>query len=158
MRDEVYKFLDRLDVEYRVEEHEAVFTVAESAKVLTEKVPVKTLLLREEKGERRLMVAMRGDKRLDLKGLAAALDSRRLVFVKADELEYLIGVKPGSVSIFGLLHPNAKNIEALIDNTIMNEEEISFHPNDNTATVFFKASDLPNLIKAMGHKPRQVTI
>ena len=45
-RAKVYTFLDKLGLTYRVQEHEAVFTVAESGKVLAEKVPVKSLLVK----------------------------------------------------------------------------------------------------------------
>ena len=43
-RQKVFELLDGLGIQYRLQEHEAVFTVAESSTVLSEKVPVKSLL------------------------------------------------------------------------------------------------------------------
>ncbi len=90
-RAEVFGFLDERGIAYRLQEHAAVYTVAESSKVLNEKVSVKTLLLREEKGTRLFMVAMRGDIRLDTKNLAHNLGVKKLQFVKTEQVEDLVG-------------------------------------------------------------------
>lgn len=158
MRKPVFALLDELGFAYRVEEHEAVFTVAESSKVLSEKVPVKTLLLREEKGERVFMVAMRGDVRLDTKNLAKELGVKKLQFVKPEQVEELVGVKPGSVSIFGLVHPGSAPLEVVLDQSLLAETEVGFHPNDNTATIFMSPADIEKVFTATGHKYRILTI
>ena len=141
-RQKVFEFLDAYSIPYRLQEHEAVFTVAESSKLLTEKVPVKTLLVGEEKGTREIMVAMRGDERLDMKRFAVTLGVKKLRFVKPERVEELVGVKPGSVSVFGLLHSGAAGL--------LQEKEIGFHPNDNTATVFMQPNDALRAIDSMG--------
>lgn len=150
-RTSVYKLLDGLGIAFRVQEHEAVFTVAESSKILSEKVSVKSLLVREEKGEGVWMVIMRGDKRLDMKLLAHELGVKRIVFVKPENVEPLVGVKPGSVSLFGLLHDGAKHIDVVIDEILMSEPKLGFHPNDNTATVFIRPQDMVRIINQTDH-------
>ena len=154
----VYELLDTLGIAYRVQEHEAVFTVADSCKVLSEKVPVKSLLVREEKGEQVWMVIMRGDVRLDMKLLARELGVKRIVFVRPERVEALVGVKPGSVSLFGLLHDGATRIDVIIDETLMDESELGFHPNDNTATVFITPSDIETILAVTGHIFRKMRV
>lgn len=154
----VTTFLDDHGLPYRLETHEAVFTVAESTKVLSEKVPVKTLLVAEEKGAREFMVAMRGDERLDMKQLAGLLGLKKLRFVKPERVEELVGVKPGSVSVFGLLHDGAEQLELIIDDRLLDEPEIGFHPNENTATVFMTPTDVLQAIAAMGFVPNILTL
>jgi Ala-tRNA(Pro) deacylase len=155
---EVIKFLAQHGIPYRLQAHEAVFTIAESSKLLPEKIPVKTLLVREEKGERVMMVAMRGNERLDMKMLARQLDAKKLRFVKPEDVEALVGVKPGSVSIFGLLHLGAEKLEVILDESLLTEPELGFHPNDNTATVFLAVDDVRRVIESTGHTSLQLRV
>lgn len=157
-RQAVFDFLAEQSIPYRLQEHEAVFRVAESSKVLPEKVPVKTLLLRQDKGDRVCMVAMRGDVRLDVKLLARALGVKKLQFVKPEAVESLLGVPSGSVSIFGLLHPGARQIELVLDRALLSESELGFHPNDNTATVYISPADIERIITATGHSMQIVQL
>lgn len=157
-RAEVFAFLEEQGIAYRLEEHAAVFTVAESSKVMHEKVPVKTLLLREEKGTRVFMIAMRGDVRLDTKNLAKELGVKKLQFVKPENVEALVGVKPGSVSIFGLLHDGSSKLEVVLDESLLGEREIGFHPNDNTATIFMSPQDIEKVFTATGHRWRILAV
>mgnify|MGYP001055294228 CR=1 FL=1 len=154
MRDAVFELLGELEIPYRLEEHDAVFTVAESSLKLPEKVPVKTLLITDGRTERVWMVAMRGLQRLDMKSLARELSAKKLQFVRPELVEGLVGVRPGSVSIFGLLHPGSKDMLVLFDESLMGEPELGFHPNDNTATVFLAPRDIMRVIIATGHECR----
>ncbi|QQS17983.1 hypothetical protein IPL68_05005 [Candidatus Saccharibacteria bacterium] len=65
-----------------------------------------------------------------------------------------VGVRPGSVSIFGLLHPGAQNIQVIVDESLMQEPELGFHPNDNTASVFLKPDDVVRVITITNHDYR----
>mgnify|MGYP001061485366 CR=1 FL=1 len=154
MREAVYTFLEAQNIPYRLQEHEAVFTVAESSMKLPEKVPVKTLLVTDEKKQQVWMVAMRGLNRLDMKNLAQACGVKKLQFVRPERVEELVGVHPGSVGIFGLLHPGAETTHVIVDESLMQEPELGFHPNDNTATVFLKPEDIQKVIIATGHEYR----
>lgn len=158
MRDPVFSLLEELHIPYRLQEHEAVFTVAESSVKLPEKVPVKTLLVTDDKKKQVWMVAMRGLNRLDMKQLARELGVKKLQFVRPERVEELVGVRPGSVSIFGLLHPGSKNMHVLFDESLMQEAELGFHPNDNTATVFLTPADVLTVIQTTGHECRILAV
>jgi len=144
--------LDELGIEHREEEHEAVFTVAESKKVLSEKVPVKSLLLQERKGEGLVLVVMAGDKRLQAKQVSEALSLRKLEFAKPEVLKDTLGVTPGSVSLFGLLHDGSSGVMVVLDKQLIKEDEIGFHPNDNTSTIFIPGIALTKFIEHAGNK------
>lgn len=153
-RQPIFDLLAELQIDYRLQEHRAVYTVAESSDVLPDKVPVKTLLVTDDKKSHVWMVAMRGDVRLDMKELAKVLGAKKLQFVRAERVEEIVGVPPGSVSIFGLLHPGSHDVQVILDEALMNEKEIGFHPQDNTATVFIQPSDLAQIVDATCHKYR----
>ena len=151
MKRKIEEALKSLDIEFRVEQHEAVFTVAESRKVLTDKVPVKSLLLQERKGERNVLVVMAGEKRLQSKQVSEALGLKKLEFAKPDKLKELLDVTPGSVSLFGLLHEGSKGLMVVVDEELIKAEEIGFHPNDNTSTIFIPGNQLTEFVEHTGH-------
>jgi Ala-tRNA(Pro) deacylase len=152
IKDEVIRVLDELKVPYRVVEHPAVFTVAESMEVVKEKRPIKNLLLQEKGDGRKFLVVMDGNTRLDPKDLAQKLDAKKLSFAKPEVLLQTLGVTPGSVSPFGLLLDSSKGIEVVIDEVLLAEKELGFHPNDNTATFFIPGESLAKLVEHSGHQ------
>jgi Ala-tRNA(Pro) deacylase len=144
--------LQNLGIPFRRVAHEAVFTMAESKGVLAEKVPVKNLLLQEEKGDRKILVVMCGDKRLDTKALARTLGTKKLRFASAETLFDSLGVTPGSVSLFSLFHDNSDGVEIVVDQALTAEQEVGFHPNDNTATIFIPGASVETVLRHTGHK------
>jgi Ala-tRNA(Pro) deacylase len=154
MKQRVLDFLREAGISYRWVDHPPVFTVEESLRELGEedKCPIKNLLLEERKGERKLLVIMGGEQKLDTKLLSQRLGCGKLRFASADILEQTLGVKPGSVSIFGLLHEGSKQVEVVIDQALLKADELGFHPNDNTATLFISPRALEQITKLTGHK------
>jgi Ala-tRNA(Pro) deacylase len=147
----VIALLDSLNISYRLEEHPAVYTVAESMNHLVDKRPIKNLVLKEKGKGRKFMIIMDGLKRLDLKRLAQQLDAKKLSFASANMLMETLGITPGSVSIFSLLNNTAKDIEVVIDESLLQEAELGFHPNHNTATIFIPAQAMASIINSTGH-------
>jgi len=151
MKQQISRLLDELQIKYRSDKHKAVFTVADLAELNDGTVPIKNLLIQEDSGIRKFLVVMVGNKRLDLKDLRIKLNSKRLRFASDNTLLQTFGVKPGAVSIFGMLSKDADDVEVLIDGEILNmDDEIGFHPNDNTATIFISANDLLSILKKIG--------
>lgn len=73
-------------------------------------------------------------------------------------MEQTLGVKPGSVSVFGLLNDKSKKVEVAIEEGLLNEPEIGFHPNVNTATFLIPGSSLVQIINFTGHKYNTVKV
>lgn len=148
----IQNILDSLEIPYRVLLHPAVFTVEESTQHLSDKIPVKNLVLYEEKGTRVFLVIMAGLKRLDTKRLASALTAKKLRFASADMLLAVLGVTPGSVSLFNLYHSGSNNIEVVFDQELLDADELGFHPGANTATVFIPSASVETILKHTGHR------
>lgn len=152
MKDEISGLLRKLNVPHRFIKHAAVFTVAEAMGAIEDKRPIKNLLLREEKGERLILVIIDGEQKLDTKTLAKVLGIKKLQFAKPEILKATFGVEPGAVSLFGVLHPGAKEVEVIIDETLTGELEVGFHPNENTSTIFIPGSAIETTLQNTGHR------
>jgi Ala-tRNA(Pro) deacylase len=146
--------LDALGIPTTTVEHEAVFTVEQSA-ALRAGIPgvhTKSLFLIDPDG-RMVLVVAKDDTRVDLKGLAKRLGVGRLSFCKPERLEAVLGVRPGSVTPFTLINASSAGVMVVVDQAIMNFAEVNCHPLENTATTRLATSDLIAFIKACGHEP-----
>jgi len=143
------KFLKEAGIKFRVVEHEPVYTVAESVAHMPDAFPVKNLLLMEEKGERLVLVIMKGDERLDVKQIALELGTKKLRFAKPEVLMAKLGVLPGSASLFSLLHSGSVDVEVAVDSRLVNREEVGFHPSNNTQTILIAGKDIETFMKAI---------
>lgn len=70
-----------------------------------------------------------------MKTLAPKLGIKRISFASAERLKKYLDLNPGSVSIFGLLNDVDKKVELFLDSSVLQAENVTFHPNDNAATV-----------------------
>ena len=66
-------------------------------------------------------------------------------------MDKYLGLKPGSVSPFGLINDETYHVHLFIDKNLKKAERLSFHPNDNTATIVIDNSDFIGFLKAMGN-------
>lgn len=148
----ISEMLRSLGISFHIEQHAAVFTVAESLAHLEDKQPVKNLLLQEKGAGRKILVIMDGAVRLDVKQIAGLLQTRKLSFAPAEVLQQVLGVSPGLVSLFSLGNDITKQVEVVVDGRLLTAPEVGFHPNDNTATVFIPGSDIPQIIQQSGHQ------
>lgn len=153
----VIEFLERQHIPYRWVDHPAVFTVAESAGLIEDKTPIKNLLLRSRGGQTFLII-MAGNERLDLKTTAVTLGVKKLHFADSNTMMSSVGVLPGSVSLFGILHPGSKDIEVILDAKLMTGKELGFHPNDNTATLFITPADVEQILRHTGHHYKVINL
>jgi len=153
--DQVIELLEKLRISYRIVEHEPVFTVQESSQLLAEKTPVKNLLLEDVASDKAFLVIMSGTDRLDTKNLSSQLGVKKLRFAKPDRLMALLGVTPGSVSLFSLLNAEPGTVELIVDKKLLSAEELGFHPNDNRSTIFLSVENVFNVIeKIFGSSPK----
>ena len=108
--------------------------------------PVKNLFLRNKKGNREYLVILGVDKRADLRQLVKIIGDDRFSFGSAERLMQTLGVTPGSVSPFGLLHDGSRQVLVIIDKDLRGAERLIFHPNDNTASVTISFADLERFL------------
>lgn len=139
-------FLEKLEIVYELLEHKAVYTVEEAMAELPGRTEIKNLFIQDDKGKRQYLVIMPGLKKLDLKQLAVDLGEKKVRFCSPEKVEAMLGVKPGSVSIFCCLNPNSHHVKLIFDETLLSEPDLGFHPIVNTATVFVPTDSIHKIL------------
>jgi Ala-tRNA(Pro) deacylase len=136
-REKVFQVLDSLGIRYEVHEHPPVPTVDEAmpfwAKI--EATHCKNLFFRNHKGNRHYLVILRHDRQLDIRDLEQRLRQGKISFASPKRMEKYLGLSGGSVSVFGLINDTNNHVHLFLDNALKSSERITFHPNENTATV-----------------------
>jgi len=153
-RDALLSRLAELGIPAATVEHDPVFTVEQSA-ALRLSLPgahTKNLFLTDKDG-RMVLVVAKDDTRVDLKALAKRLGAGRFSFGKAELLEAVLGVSPGSVTPLALIHPSAAEVVVVVDQALVDFAEVNCHPLENTATTRLATKDLIRFIEACGHQP-----
>ena len=156
----LYEALDRLGISHHTVEHEAVFTVAQSAPIKAA-LPgghAKTLLVRDRR-DLFLIVAL-GAARVDLKGVGRALEaSGRLSFAGSETLLATLGLTPGSVTPFGLMHEGAGAIRTVVlDGALLAHDPVWFHPLRNTASTAVSPQGLRTFCAAYAADVREMGV
>lgn len=153
-RDELMVRLAALGIETTTVDHPPMFTV-EDSQALRGELPgahSKNLFLKCKKGQLWLVVAQE-DADINLKRLHGKIGSGRLSFGRAELLEEALGVKPGSVTPFALINDSNQSVRVVLDEILMQNEILNFHPLENTATTTISSHDLLAFIRDCGHEP-----
>ncbi len=153
----VYDILKELDIEYRVCRH-APLVGAEDRHVPGYHQPglnVKNLVLKDKKTQEIYMVVLKDDARLDFKKYKEIAGwSKKISFADEEDLKKYLGVSRGSCSVFSLINDREKRVRVVISEYIAKapeNEKISFHPNDNTATVTISVKDMYRFLAWTGN-------
>lgn len=153
--DDLMAFLAELGIEVTTHNHPAVFTVEES-RGICDHIPgahTKNLFLRDRK-DRHFLITIEQDAAVDLKSIHTLIGaSGRVSFGKPDKMMELLGVVPGSVTVFGLINDRDTQLTVVLDEPLMQNEMINGHPLHNEATTTIRRDDLLQFIKATGHEP-----
>ena len=157
----VYDLLDRLGIEYVRVDHEVVMTM-EACREIDQTLGMeicKNLLLCNRQKTAFYLLLIPGDKVFKTKDLSAQIGSSRLSFAGAEDMEALLDITPGSLSVLGLINDRENRVQLLIDKDVLQGEYIGFHPCINTTTLRLKMSDLTQIIiPAMKHDPIPVVL
>lgn len=148
-KEEVYEKLNELNIEYRIINHKAVFTMED---VINENIEpfeniIKNIFIRDDKKRNYYLVLVSHNKKVNLKELENKLNTKHLTFASEEDLYKYLGLTKGSVSPLGILNDKDHIVTILIDKNIKNISEIGVHPNINTATVFLNPKDLEIIFK-----------
>jgi Ala-tRNA(Pro) deacylase len=122
------------------------------------RVEIKNLFIQDDKGRRQYLVIMPGLKKLDLKQLAEDLNEKKVRFCSPEKVENMLGVKPGSVSLFCCLNPNSNHVEIIFDEDLLSLPELGFHPIINTSTVFMPTQSIHKILEFLPQKHRIIKL
>lgn len=146
--------LASLAIPFASHEHAAVFTVAESR--LAERdwpgESTKNLFLKDTAGAFWL-ITVPAEMRVDLKALPSAIGCKRVSFAKAEDMERLLGITPGSVTPLGMINAVPGSVTVVLDAGLAAAERINVHPLRNTATIGLAGPDVLRLLRRWGHEP-----
>jgi Ala-tRNA(Pro) deacylase len=150
---QVYDFLNEMEISYARHEHPPVFTV-EEADQYWEGIAgahCKNLFLRNNKGNQHFLVVLESAKKVDLNQLGEKTGAGKLSFASANRLEKYLGLETGAVSPFGLINDHTKAVRVILDEDLKESEHINFHPNVNTATVTVSFRDFERFLARCGN-------
>lgn len=156
-----YDLLDELGISYRRVDHEAAETIEMCGAVeqLLQAEICKNLFLCNRQQTAFYLLIMPGQKPFRTKDVTGQLGCSRLSFAPADKMEEMIGAKPGSASVLGLLFDQTKQVQLVIDREVLRQAEFGCHPCRNTTSIAFSMTDLQEkILPALGHEPQYVTL
>ena len=156
----MYARLSELGIGFTRHEHPPVATVDEAEQHWAgiDATHCKNLFLRNQKGNRHYLVILLHSKRADLRAVADQIGDGKLSFASPDRLMAHLGLTPGSVSPFGLIHDPDHSVRVVLDRDLKSATRVSFHPNINTATVTIALADFMRFLAACGNPVQYVTV
>ena len=152
-REKVLKTLEKLDISFEIYEHPPLDTI-DVALPYWEKIDAmhfKNLFFRNHKGNKHFLVIVKDTSPFEIHGLEKKLKQGKLSFGSEKRLMKFLGVMPGSVSPFGLVNDENHHVRLFIDEQMQEAQKVSFHPNDNTASVVITFQDLLKFLNHMGN-------
>lgn len=152
--DKVKEYLNTLDIKFKIVEHEPAYTTEEADKYIEghDGVRTKTMFICNKKKTNYYMIIMDDSKRLDMNKFKEIVSEKQMKMASEEALKEKLGINPGMVSPFGLLNNDEKDVKIYMDKEIIIEEIMTFHPNDNTKTLFINTKDLFKYFENIGYK------
>ena len=153
-------FLDSNNLPYTRIEHPAVFTCAEAEqhRPAQPTVSTKNLFLCDKKARRFLLVVTACEKTMDLLKLGQQTGIPHLRFASEENLERMLGVTRGSVTMLGLANDRTHQVELWVDAEIWTEPLFQSHPLVNTATLLLTRETLLRFFQLTGHQPQLLQV
>ena len=142
--DKVKEYLNTIGIQFKIVEHEPAYTTEEADKYIEghDGVRTKTMFICNKKKTNYYMIIMDDSKRLDMNKFKEIASEKQMKMASEEALKEKLGIEPGMVSPFGLLNNDEKDVKIYMDKEIITEEIMTFHPNDNTKTLFITTKDL----------------
>lgn len=150
-----YDLLDQLGIEYWRTDHEAAGNIEQCKEIdaVLDVVICKNLFLCNRQETKFYLLMMPGDKVFKTKLLSAELGVARLSFAKAEHMEHLLDITPGSVSVMGLMNDAENQVQLVIDEDVLKDPFIGCHPCINTSSLKIATRDvLEKFLPAVHHE------
>lgn len=113
----------------------------------------KNLLLKDKKS-RHFLLSIHEDRIIDLKTLHKRLGAKgQLGFASSDRVESYLGVAPGALTPLGLINDHGGAVTAVIDATLLDAQQLNFHPLVNTESTGLRPDQLLSFIRSCRREP-----
>lgn len=155
-QEQLLNVLTQINIEFENHEHPAVFTV-EQADQQHEGIKgahSKNLFFKDKKKNLFLVVTL-SDKPIRIKDVAKKIGAKNMSFGKPELLAEVLGVIAGAVTPFAVINAKGHNLKVILDEEMMENQLLNFHPLVNTATTTIASKDL---VKFMQHCSQEFEI
>lgn len=151
---QVYECLEKMGIEYEYYEHPEAPTIEIAAQFYRgeDTTLCKNLFFRNHKGNRHYLVIMDSRHQMDIHSIEKMLRQGKLSFASSERMMKYLGLRPGSVSLFGLVNDKDHEVTLFVDKGLVNVKKVSFHPNDNHASLVISSSDMFKFIENIGNE------
>jgi Ala-tRNA(Pro) deacylase len=159
-KEDLFARLAELGIKSVTTEHPPLFTV-EQSQALRGRIAgphTKNLLLRDKKKERIILVVAHEDAAIDLKRFHTLVGCARLSFASPELLMETLGVPPGSVTPFALINDAEHRVELIVDEALLRNDILNFHPLTNDATTTIAREDFLRFLDSCSHPPRVMAL
>ena len=149
----VFSTLESLGISFQVIYHPPTPSVEDALLYWKDldAIHCKNLFFRNHKGNKHYLVIFECMQQLNIHDLEQRLKQGKLSFSSPERMEKYLGLSPGSVSPFGLINDKEKHVYVFIDDKLKNAARLSFHPNENTASVSISTADFIRFLDHMGN-------
>lgn len=152
----VYDFLDELGIEYYRTDHEEANNMEACNEIdkILDTIICKNLFLCNRQKTDFYLLMMPGDKPFKTKDITGQIGCSRLSFASDDFMLEFLDIKPGAVSIMGLMNDKNNRVQLLIDKPVAESETLGCHPCVSTSSLKFNTKDiLEKFLPAVNHEP-----
>jgi Ala-tRNA(Pro) deacylase len=158
-QEELLKILSDIGIQYTNHEHPAVFTVEEAAlhHEGIDGAHSKNLFFKDKKKNLFLVVTL-SEKPIKIKELAKKIGAKSPSFGKPDLLMEALGVIPGAVTPLAAVNIKAHEVTIILDEEMMENELLNFHPLVNTATTTLTPGDLVKFLEHCHKTPEIIRL
>ena len=152
----VYDLLDELGIEFERTDHEEANTMEACLEIdsILGTVICKNLFICNRQKTDFYLLMMPGNKPFKTKDITKQIGCSRLSFAGAEDMEKYLNIKPGAVSIMGLMNDTECKVQLLIDKPVIESETLGCHPCVSTSSLKMKTKDvLEKFLPAVNHTP-----
>jgi Ala-tRNA(Pro) deacylase len=156
----VYETLAALGIPFDYIEHPEAPTVEIAKRYWAnlDSTHCKNLFFRNHKGDRHYLVVFDCDHDLAIHDLEKRLKQGKLSFASEARMERYLGTRPGSVSPFGLLNDAGRHVHLFLDERLREANKLSFHPNDNRASLAIPTADFIRYLDHVGNRREWIAL
>lgn len=152
----VYDLLDELNISYEYVDHEPMRSMQDCLEVdrILNAAICKNLFLCNHQKTAYYLLMLPGEKKFRSGEVSRLAGSSRLSFAPPEDMERLLDLSPGSVSVMGLMNDHEGRVQLLMDEEILTQEYFGCHPCVNTTSLRLSVRDLTGkILKKIGHEP-----
>lgn len=158
---DVYDLLDRLEIPFQRVDHAPTDTMEQCQAIdaLLGQEICKNLFLCNRQKTKFYLLLIPASKPFKTKVLSAQIGSSRLSFGAAEDMERLLNLTPGSVTVMGLMYDPDCQVSLLVDEELFQEPYFGCHPCINTSSIKITTADFrEKLLPALGHPVTMVKL